>query len=434
MLRGLSLVVALAALSFKLSGQTVVISGVAKECNIPGQERGVPALDVKAFDPASNSSLVGVLRSLDTVDMMGPPLTRARWSSDYDQLKALWTSATALTHDSTSSTGSFTLNVPSSDSVLILTFDEVEGVPAYYTYRMVGARSNASLLFDMSSGGCGVYSDVPNGGQGTILQTATGLIFQDDFNRADGVPGSNWDIRGTASFWSIVGNVLTAKLTNATPQQILVATSVFGSARGEMVVQARMRRVGVTLTSFPGIQARDDATAGSSFLWVMTNTASGTVDEFRRILGGGSTVLNTSPAYNGNNVWQQFKLVVKDSQQQGWKDGVLTLNLNNTALNAVTGRAGLYAGWFTSTSDYHEFDDFAVYKRNVITMSGLPTGYQLHVGTRYGAESGGIATIDFVQDLFPFASVEVADSNGILIARLTPSGGVWGGDTYSYTP
>jgi hypothetical protein len=274
---------------------------------------------------------------------------------------------------------------------------------------------------------------VPNGGQGTIQRTAAGLIFQDDFNRPDGAAGSNWEIRGTASFWSIAGNVLKAQLTNATPQQILVASSVFGAARGEMVVQTRMRRVGAARAAFPGIQARDDAVGGSSFLWVVTNSGT-TQDEFRRILVGGSTVLNTGVSYNGNSLWQQFKLAVKDSKQQGWKDGLLRFDLSDAALNAVTGRAGLYSGWYTSTSDYHEFDDFAVYKQNTVTMTGLPSGHKLRVGTQVAVESGGSATVDLVGDLCPRPSIEVLDGTGAVIARLTPSGGIWGGDIYSYTP
>jgi hypothetical protein len=121
-------------------GETVVISGQAKDCFVPGQERGVPALDVRAIDPASNGSLVGVLRSLDTLNMIGPPPAPANWNSAYAQLKSLWASATALTHDSTSSTGSFSLAVPSMDSVLVLTFDEVEDANSYYQYQVVGAR------------------------------------------------------------------------------------------------------------------------------------------------------------------------------------------------------------------------------------------------------------------------------------------------------
>jgi hypothetical protein len=58
-----------------------------------------------------------------------------------------------MTHDSTSSTGSFSLTLPSRDSVLVLTFAHRNDAPLYYQYQMVGARLNVSLLFDMSGAG-----------------------------------------------------------------------------------------------------------------------------------------------------------------------------------------------------------------------------------------------------------------------------------------
>lgn len=112
----------------------------------------------------------------------------------------------------------------------------------------------------------------------------------------------------------------------------------------------------------------------------------------------------------------------------------MRVNFTDAALNAVTGRAGVSTGWNTSTSDYHEFDDFAVYTRNTVTMTGLPSGYKLRVGTRAAAESGGAATVDLLEDLCPRANIEVLNANDVVIARLTPSPGVWGGDNYSYTP
>jgi hypothetical protein len=145
------------------SGQSVVISGKALDCFPP--EDGQPmrptpieALPVKAFDPASNGNLVASLRSLDTLvrsfasdDSAGV----SHWNSEYVLLERLFTTATALAIDSTSSTGSYSLTVPSMDSVLVLGFTEVEDEPSYYQYKMLGARSNVSFLLDMSKGGCG---------------------------------------------------------------------------------------------------------------------------------------------------------------------------------------------------------------------------------------------------------------------------------------
>ncbi len=151
-----------------VGAQSVVISGTVNDCNVPGNGQPmtpapIRAFPVKAFDPASNSKLVRILRSLDTLNMIGPPPAPANWNSAYRQLKSLWASATALTHDSTSSTGSFSLTVPSMDSVLVFGFTEVEDANAYYQYHMVGGRSNVSVLFDMAGGECGPASDTTKG-------------------------------------------------------------------------------------------------------------------------------------------------------------------------------------------------------------------------------------------------------------------------------
>jgi hypothetical protein len=139
-------------------GPLVVISGKVKDCSAKGEEIAVQAFPVKAFDPASNGRLLGLLRSSDTLTYFsGPPASRARANEEYDQLARLFTTATALALDSTSSTGSYSLTVPSMDSVLILGFEEREDVPEYYQYYMVSGRSNVSVLFDMAGGACSVH-------------------------------------------------------------------------------------------------------------------------------------------------------------------------------------------------------------------------------------------------------------------------------------
>jgi len=144
--------------------QSVIISGRVMDCLMPGQQYDVQAFPVKAFDPASNGKLVGLLRSRDTLTFFtGPPASRARANSEYYQLKSLFTTATALALDSTSSTGRYSLTVPSMDSVLVFGFDEREDMPEYYLYRIVGGRSNVSALFDMAGGGCGPVSDTTKG-------------------------------------------------------------------------------------------------------------------------------------------------------------------------------------------------------------------------------------------------------------------------------
>jgi hypothetical protein len=140
--------------------QSVVISGKVTDCFTAGHEYDVRAFPVKAFDPSSNVKLVSLLRSSDTVTFFSESAaSRAQANAEYDQIKSLFTTATALAADSTSSTGSYSLTVPSMDSVLLFGFEEREDVPEYYQYHMVSGRSNVFVLFDMGGGQCGPVSD-----------------------------------------------------------------------------------------------------------------------------------------------------------------------------------------------------------------------------------------------------------------------------------
>lgn len=425
MIKGLPILLAAVLVAMTTSQDPVVLSGTAIDC-VRGEIIRIPGLEVRALNPATHQNLMDVLQRMDTLTWAGDGSeAMGRFEPMYEQMVGLLKSSTPLALDSTAVDGTFTLAVPSSDSVLVIAQMDIEDVTAYWAHMIVGARNGVAFELDMARGRCRT--------QGTIQRTADGLILHDDFDRANGAPGANWEIRGNTAFWSIAGNVLKGKPTDATLQQILVASTVFGAPRGEMVVQARMRRVGTARTTFPGIQARHDAVGVNWFRWVVTNSGDNSQDEFHRTLSGGSAVLNTSSSYNANNVWQQYKLAVKDGQQQAWKDGVLKVNLTNTSLNAVTGRAGLSTGWYTSTSDYHEYDDFAVYKGNTVTITGLPAGHKLRVGARVVVESGGTATVDLLEDLSPRVMIEVLNAGGLSVLQHTPTGGVWGGDTYSYT-
>jgi hypothetical protein len=144
--------------------QSVVISGKVTDCFTAGHEYDVQAFPVKAFDPSSNGKLVSLLRSSDTVTFFSESAaSRAQANAEYDQIKSLFTTAKALSVDSTSTAGSYSLTVPSMDSVLVLGFEEREDVPEYYQYHMVSGRSNVSLPFDMGGGQCGPITDTTKG-------------------------------------------------------------------------------------------------------------------------------------------------------------------------------------------------------------------------------------------------------------------------------
>lgn len=270
---------------------------------------------------------------------------------------------------------------------------------------------------------------------GTLARTTAGLIFHDDFNRADGAPGANWEVITGGANWTIVGNVLKNKST-ADRERIAVAAAAFGAARAEMVAQTAMRRVGTLQDAFPGLAARWDTAGNNAYIEFISNSGGSAYTYLSRHLAGVEVELTPSGAPYADakaQTFQTFKLAVKNSVQKLWRGAVLEKDGANADLNAVTGRAGLFCGWYRATTNYHEFDNFATYAKNSIVVGGLPAGHTAHAGSKSAAEVAGVATIDLAESPCPIGTISVRDAAGIIKARLNPAGGAYGGDEYTYS-
>jgi hypothetical protein len=389
----------------------------------------VPNVRLWAFDATANKELRSLLVKTDPSGVAPDDTAFAeRRKAVYQQLLVFLGSAIPLAVDTSTPSGLYGLKFPATDTVLIVGLKDRSDGP-YFGYGTGSGRSSVMVDLDMSGGRCRA-----EGWLATLQQTEVGRKFQDDFNRPDGPPGRGWNVRGSPAFWSIVGGVLRGKPTAATVQEIHVDSVLFDAPAplSEMVVQARMRRVGTSRTTFPGILARHNG-QGRGFRWVITNSASASQDEFRQVVSGQTSVLNTSASYDADNRWQQFKLSAGEEGQQGWKNGVKVFDLANRALAGVTGRPGLSTGWFKSTGDYHEFDDFVVYKKNTVSVTGLPPDHQVRLGARAAFAMSGTATVDLGADLCPLPLLEIWNGRGVLVARLRPVRGIWGGDAWSYS-
>lgn len=155
MWKAFSMAVLVAAVSAGVLQQNIVITGVAKSCG-SGQEVLVEDVNVLALDPTANQQIIHLLTTMDTVTAIGGDGVAdfKRSVEYYEQIDSLLTIATLLARDSTSSTGSFSLTVPAMDSVLVFAHRYYEGMPFYFTYGMVRAHADTTLVLDMS-GECG---------------------------------------------------------------------------------------------------------------------------------------------------------------------------------------------------------------------------------------------------------------------------------------
>lgn len=270
----------------------------------------------------------------------------------------------------------------------------------------------------------------PSPGGPTIARTAAGLLFKDDFNRADEQlvgAGKSWTRMGSPSTdadWQVQTNQAKALSAGASATQTEVYPQTIAPQTGDVVVQAWFQRgntsgrTGVTLVQAGeagGVLFVRDPSHG----WELWNYGSG---------------FYTNPANSTSSTRENgvLKLRRANGRYQAWADGILIFDIpGDSRLNTVPFYPALLqlqqpAAW----------DDFAAYSGNVITISGLPVGYRLRVGTATSepAALGQPTTVDAGGVSFPAAQIEILDMNGAVVKQYAPSDGVWGGDQYTYTP
>lgn len=121
-----------------------------------------------------------------------------------------------------------------------------------------------------------------------------------------------------------------------------------------------------------------------------------------------------------------------------WQDEAQVLS-GTQSTHSSTEQLLIYCANVAST--YIELDDLSLMSSWNITCSGLPTGWKFRVrnsgATVQGTatESGGTATVDMSgKCLFPYYDVQVLNASDEVQATLVQSGGVFGGDSYTYSP
>ena len=266
----------------------------------------------------------------------------------------------------------------------------------------------------------------------SITQLGTGLIFRDRFDRADGALGADWTtVNGT---WAIAGNVARGSPAASTAENV-VASVLAAPAAGtfERVVQANVKVSAATVTA--ALRARwDGGTEAAGNGYLLELVAGVGFNLTKQIAGAYTVLVAIANAALAANVLAGLKLHVKNGSQKAYADGRLLAAAADAALDAATGKAGhrakntsAGAGPTTTT------DDFAVYSSNVVTVSGLPAGYQVRVNGTLFASAAGVASCDLAGAMCPLQTIEVLDANRNVLATLVPDGGLWGGDTYLFT-
>ena len=266
-----------------------------------------------------------------------------------------------------------------------------------------------------------------------LIRTTAGLLFRDQFDRADGAPGSDWTvIDGT---WEIVSGRLRSSGTVSGFYRIRLSDDAL-AARNLMYVQCAARRF--TDSDRPALLGRLDHTTGGAgshysidfvVAWWYSNNK---ISHLYKTVAGTTTELQWVFQTQNTNTDYVLGLLCRDSDQRGYFEGAPKQTGSDTALNSMTGRAGLQHQKIGTASTGAEFSDFIVCSDNRIICTGLPTGWKLRVGALTATESSGTATLDLAGTILPAATVNVLDDSDVQQDTLSPADGVWGGDEYVY--
>jgi hypothetical protein len=272
----------------------------------------------------------------------------------------------------------------------------------------------------------------------TISRTATGLLFKDDFNRADGSPGANWVIESGS--WAIVGNKLQATITRNVATWVRIASTALPDRQNihaqltiarsnlQTYLQTIIRRTPDHLNFYTyDARASDDGTDPNG-----TATYRFTNGGYARLAGGAHTVTYAA------GVSYRVNPSMIGTSQRGWINGTLGALVSGdaTAANQSNGGVALetYGQPAGPTSATATIDDVIICSSSTVTITGLPSGYKLRVaGIVSAAATGGAAvSVDLLGTQLPVAQIEILDSANTVVKVYAPADGVWGGDQYTY--
>lgn len=344
------------------------------------------------------------------------------------------TSATSLRLQRAIGTGSF-VNlggmVAKTDSS---TRDSTASSATTYRYRVAAMWADGNAYYYSN-----VITVVPSD-SAIVARVSSGLLFRDDFNRADGDPGPNWVAE--SGTWAIVGNKLQANITRSVATWLHLASSVLPDrmdyhaqvtiARSNLqtYMQPVFRRTSDHLNHYQyDVRASDDGTdPNGTALYRYTGGG------YARMAGGANSVSLAA------GVEYRINASFIGTSQRGWTNdtlGVLSTNDATPGNQLVGGVAfetwGQPGGPATATATV---DDLIVCSSSRVTITGLSSDYKLRVGGIVsGASTGsGSVSVDLAGTRLPVAQIEILDATNTVVKTFVPADGVWGGDQYTYTP
>jgi hypothetical protein len=276
-----------------------------------------------------------------------------------------------------------------------------------------------------------------------VTQNSSGLIFSDDFNRANSSTiGAGW-VEHTGD-WVVEGNRLHVHSNSAARSRTIEYDQV---DRGEMFLQIGDVDIPSLVSSSEGagpIMRFDGAGSASwdGYLFWFGDTGALRIYEYT---SGSQTGPLDSSAGNPGKTDVPFQSYVADGVQEGWANGE-TASATDTTHDATTRDVALVADTSSGLTGQHFFDDVLICTSKNITVDGLASGDKAKVlnssdtVVAEATESGGTATIDASRfggatELCPLAGwpkLIITDSSDVELGHTFASDVVYPGGDYSF--
>ncbi|HUQ46025.1 MAG TPA: hypothetical protein VM033_05205 [Gemmatimonadaceae bacterium] len=287
-----------------------------------------------------------------------------------------------------------------------------------YRYRLVSFRTGSDSGFSNEI-------SVSLTDLGPVTRAITGLLFRDQFDRADGAPGADWIAE--SGTWTIAGNAMQIDIPYFASAVMRLASL---ANRKDFHIQVMSSRS--QLGNYAAVYAR--RVGGTLYLADLgASSEQGGKPRMYRQTNGGYTVLGYGTFVSSANTMHRLTFSVLGSEQKLWADGALQVSVTDgAAANDIAGNLSFHA-YGSGTAGTVRFDDLIVNASRSVTIGGLPVGHRLRIAGLLSprATSGNDVALDLMGIQLPAARIEVLDADDVMVKIFAPADGVWGGDRYS---
>lgn len=287
-----------------------------------------------------------------------------------------------------------------------------------YRYQLVAVNA---------AGGTGLSNEVTVtvADPGPVTRPTTGLLYRDDFNRADGPPGADWV--SETGLWTIASNELQINIGYFADGVVRLAGL---PVRKDFHIQVMSSRS--QLGNYAAVYAR--RVGGTLYLADLgSSSEQGGKPRMYRQTNGAYTVLGYGTFQSTANTKHRLTFSVLGGERSSWSNGALQVSVTDaTPANDIAGSLSLNA-YGSGAAGTVRFDDLIINSSRSVTIAGLPAAHRLRVAGLLSPRStnGAAVAVDLLGTQLPADRIEILDANDVMVKIFTPADGVWGGDRYS---